>query len=61
MSKPAFIQMCHVFFFKFVERNSLNDTFAAPSTTLEWKTSKSGKIIRSVLFVKALSFWIEVH
>ncbi|XP_027144158.1 sentrin-specific protease 1 isoform X1 [Larimichthys crocea] len=25
----------------FVERNSLNDTFAAPSTTLEWKTSKS--------------------
>ncbi|KAK2897636.1 sentrin-specific protease 1 [Channa argus] len=24
-----------------IERNSLNDTFAAPSTTLEWKTSKS--------------------
>uniref|UniRef100_A0A3Q3BFJ2 SUMO specific peptidase 1 n=1 Tax=Kryptolebias marmoratus TaxID=37003 RepID=A0A3Q3BFJ2_KRYMA len=26
-----------------VNRNSLDETFAAPSTTLEWKTSKSGK------------------
>uniref|UniRef100_A0A3Q4HN00 SUMO specific peptidase 1 n=1 Tax=Neolamprologus brichardi TaxID=32507 RepID=A0A3Q4HN00_NEOBR len=27
-----------------LDRNSQNETFAAPSTTLEWKTSKSGKL-----------------
>ena len=32
-----------VFYAKVAERNSLNETFAAPSTTLEWKTTKSGK------------------
>uniref|UniRef100_A0A3B5B8E2 SUMO specific peptidase 1 n=1 Tax=Stegastes partitus TaxID=144197 RepID=A0A3B5B8E2_9TELE len=32
-----------------VDRNSLGETFAAPSTTLEWKTSKSGKIEKSIV------------
>ncbi len=36
--------------FKIVERNSLDETFAAPSTTLAWKTSKSGRIFAKTLY-----------
>lgn len=36
--------------FKIVERISLDEMFAAPSTTLAWKTSKSGKLITIVLY-----------
>lgn len=48
--------------FKIVERNSLDETFAAPSTTLAWKTSKSGKLITMVyvyVFASRLIVYVE--
>lgn len=60
----AFIKTFHLwilfYFFKIVERNSLDETFAAPSTTLAWKISKSGKLkTRKVLHfcIKVCGLW----
>lgn len=56
--------MCLCFPVKLSERNSLDEMFAAPATTLEWKTSKTGTYsivlalpLRLIGFLLSLISW----
>lgn len=69
MSKQSFIQIYLFVWIKLAERNSLDEMFAAPATTLEWKTSKTGKTLLKVLYqhfnlefvLSFISFWGDFY
>lgn len=55
---PWVIWICFVsfYFFQAVEKNLLKETFAAPSTTFAWKSSKSGMTVVG-FFLLGLGCW----